>query len=189
MAMKATVAVAAVFGLLAAVAPVPARAQPSPLTWRLDIPLPERGCEFPDLSLPDTKGVMVSFREFQGKPILLAFCSCYLDTGCHLLGKLQEVRSQYRDRLAIVLVCSEVAEVLLRDGYGQLEQRAAGVIDRILLDPEGRARAPFLVSTLPTTYLIDTAFCMRYKAVAINDLNTPEFAAELARILAPPPAP
>ena len=180
--MKARTAALMILGILLAAPGV--SAQPGELTWRLDIPRPEQGCEFPDFPLPDTEGKMVWFNDYRGKPILLSFCSCYTDTCCPILGRLSELRERYRGRVAIVLVCCETAPALARDDYLKLEERCRGIADRVLIDDGWVTRVPFLVSELPTTYLIDATFCMRYKAASVADLNTPEFTAELERVVA-----
>jgi len=181
-------ALAGLLGVLALLAAAPdAQAQSTGLTWRLDIPRPEKGCEFPDFSLPDTSGTMVSFKEFGGKPILLAFCSCYTDTCCPILARLEELRAKYAGKVVVILVCCETAPALAKDSFRKLEEQCRGSADRVLIDDGWQTRIPFLVSALPTTYLIDPSFCMRFKAVTVADLNTPEFAAELERVLAPGP--
>ena len=182
--MKAFVGGLVVLALLALAEEVPAEG--GQLAWRLDVPHPEEGCEFPDFPLPDTDGAMVWFNDYRGKPILLAFCSCYTDTCCPILGELEELRRRNGERIAIILVCCETAPVLAQDGYRRLEERCRGIADRVLIDEGWHTKVPFLVSELPTTYLIDPTFCMRFKAVSVAELNTPEFAAELQRVLQMP---
>ena len=44
-----------------------------------------------------------------------------------------------------------------------------------LIDEGFRTEVPFLVAELPTIYLIDGSFCMRYKARSVADLSHPDF--------------
>jgi hypothetical protein len=185
--MKAMLAVLVILSL--GVPPSVAPAQQGAMTWRLDIPSPEKGCEFPDFPLPDTDGKLVWFNDYRGKPLLITFCSCYTDTCCPILNELAQVRTRYSGRVTIILICCETSPALARGGYLKLEEQCRGIADRVLVDDGWLTRVPFLVSELPTTYLIDPAFCLRFKAVSVADLNTPEFAAELERVAAAPQSP
>jgi hypothetical protein len=180
--MKAILAVLAMVSLV--IPATGALAQQGGMTWRLDIPRPEKGCEFPDFPLPDTAGKMVWFNDYRGKPLLLTFCSCYTDTCCPILNELEQVRARFSGRVTMILVCCETSPALAQDGYLKLRQQCRDIADRVLIDDGWLTRVPFLVSELPTTYLIDPAFCLRFKAVSVADLNTPEFAAELERVVA-----
>ena len=159
-------------------------AQPGGATWRLEIPRPEKGCEFPDFPLPDTDGKLVWFNDYRGKPLLLTFCSCYTDTCCPILNELEQLRARYGGRVTMILVCCETSPALARGAYLKLREQCRGLADRVLIDDGWVTKVPFLVNELPTTYLIDPTFCLRFKAVSVADLNTPEFAAELERVVA-----
>ena len=50
---------------------------------------------------------------------------------------------------------SEVAPSWKDEGYERLLKRTAGVVDIVLIDEGGATRAPYLVGSYPTTYLID----------------------------------
>lgn len=150
---------------------------------------PEIGCEFPDFPLPDTSGKMVWFNDYKGKVLLVSFCSCYTDTCCSVVDTLEKIRESRKGSLLTVMVCTETAPALQKDGFQLLETQCREAADVVLIDQIGETLEPFRIEELPTTYLIDGDFCVRYKAETVGALNMTEFLEELDRSLEeyPPP--
>lgn len=144
---------------------------------------PEIGCEFPDFPLPDTSGKMVWFNDYKGKVLLVSFCSCYTDTCCSTIETLEKIRESRKENLLTVMVCTETAPALEKDGFQLLKTQCRDAADVVLIDKAGETLEPFRVEELPTTYLIDGDFCVRYKAESVGALNMTEFLEELDRAL------
>jgi hypothetical protein len=150
---------------------------------------PEIGCEFPDFPLPDTSGKMVWFNDYKGKVLLVSFCSCYTDTCCSVIETLEKIRGSHNGNLLTVMVCCETAPALEKDGFQLLRTQCRDAADVVLIDKIGETLEPFRIGELPTTYLIDGDFCVRYKAESVGALNMTEFLEELDRALEDYPQP
>jgi hypothetical protein len=137
--------------------------------------VPEIGCEFPDFPLPDTSGKMVWFNDYKGKVLLVSFCST--------IETLEKIRESRKGNLLTVMVCTETAPALEKDGFQLLKTQCRDAADVVLIDKVGETLEPFRVEELPTTYLIDGDFCVRYKAESVGALNMTEFLEELDRAL------
>jgi hypothetical protein len=152
--------------------------------FRLTLPMPEMGCPFPDYVLPDSAGNPVRFSDYAGSVILLSFCSCYTDTCCAIVDALEELKSSYAaEGLVTLVVCSEIAPVLEKDGYAGILGQCAEAADVVLIDEGKRAKGRFEIRRLPTTFLLDASFCSRYKVTTAGALYTKTFRDLLETVL------
>lgn len=176
------------FAILAAVPALLLLALPSEAMkkWRLPPPdevRPEVGCEFPDFPLTDTEGNVVWFNDYRGRPLLVAFCSCYTDSACAIIDSLEKVRSTHGGGLMTIIVCCETAPALAADDYAKLRQECRDAADLVLVDPLGETVKPFRVEVMPTAYLIDGDFCVRQKLISVAEFNAPGFRENLETVL------
>ena len=153
--------------------------------YRLSLPQPEMGCPFPDYSLPNTEGTEVRFSDFTGDVIILAFCSCYTDTCCAIIDALEDLKSAYAgEGLVTLIVCSEIAPELAKEGYAGILGQCSEAADVVLIDTQRKAKGRFEVRKLPTTFLVDANFCTRSRATSVGALYTKEFRRRLQEVLA-----
>jgi hypothetical protein len=159
--------------------------------WVLPLPDEPRarvGCEFPDFPLSDIDGNTVWFNDYKGRPLLVAFCSCYTDTVCAVIDSLERIRGSLDGDLFTIIVCSETAPALAEEGYRGLRSECSEAADLVLVDPQGETRRPFRVEVMPTVYLIDGDFCVRHRAVDVSGLNSPAFREQLQGMMEEFPA-
>ena len=136
---------------------------------------PRLGASFPDFSLPDVEGKLVSLKSFKGKAILLSFWSCYTDTCFTSVRVFEELLKEYSARgLVAPTVCSEVPPALEKDGYaGLLKQCSTGQI--VLIDKDKELTKSLGIKEFPTTYLIDRNYAVWQVITGVGPLMTNDF--------------
>jgi hypothetical protein len=129
-------------------------------------------------------GAASSVRENRGSFILLSFCSCYTDSCCAIVDALEELKSSYAaEGLVTLVVCSEIAPTLEKDGYAGILGQCAEAADMVLIDEGKRAKGRFKIRRLPTTFLLNASFCARYKVTTAGALYTKTFRDLLETVL------
>lgn len=178
--MPRLIALAATLALLAGAGAVAAAdlAPGSP-----ELSLPKEGCEFPDFPLQEPTGATVWFRDFQGKVLLVSFCSCYTDACCAIIDALEAIRREFGAEILSLVVCSEIAPALAEKQLEGIRSQCADAADRVLLDEQGQGRAFFAVTALPTVFLVDGSFCLRGTALTVAEASAPAFRDRIRRVL------
>ena len=163
--------------LLAAAALVTALAGPVRAQMGAGARTPPPGSQFPEITLPDVTGKLVSLSDFKGKAILLSFWSCHTDTCFTSVRVIEDLLKEYAPRgLVAPTICSEIPPALEKDGYaGLMKQCGTGqvlLIDKDMVQTRKLGLGP---SQLPTTFLIDRNHAVWQVIEGIRPLMTEDF--------------
>jgi len=123
------------------------------------------GSSAPDFTLKDLDGRNVTFSSFRGKAILLNFWATWCPYCRQERASLNSLYKKYKSRdFQIVAVSVDRSAMKVKKF---LQDNPSEFI--ILSDPEREAAAPYNVTGLPTSYLIDRGGVVRHKYIGMKD--------------------
>jgi len=145
-------------------------AEPPPLGHELNVV--EAMPEAPDFTLADMDGGQHSLSDFRGRTVMLNFWGTWCPPCVREMPSMERLYRKYKDRgFTVVAVNQFESEDLVFEFTGRLSIEPTFPI---LFDKESRASELYLVKGLPTTFLIDKAGRVRYRAMGGREFDHPE---------------
>jgi cytochrome c biogenesis protein CcmG/thiol:disulfide interchange protein DsbE len=128
-------------------------ASPTGATTQGAIPVPRQGFQAPDFELPNTKGEIIRLSSLRGQPVILNLWASWC-TPCRAeMPAIQKVYEQYAGQGLVVLGVNASNQDNIQAATQFVEDN--GLTFPILWDIDGQASQLYLLSALPTTFLID----------------------------------
>jgi len=135
----------------------------------------------PGFTLPDMDGEMHSLEDFRGKVVMLNFWATWCPPCRREMPSMQRLYEKYRERgLTVVAVNQFEDPDLVFEFTGRLGLEPTFPI---LFDRESRVSERYQVKGLPTTYLLDKAGKIRFRAIGGREFDHPEVEALIESLL------
>ena len=135
----------------------------------------------PGFTLPDMDGEMHSLNDFRGKVVMLNFWATWCPPCRREMPSMQRLYEKYRERgLTVVAVNQFEDPDLVFEFTGRLSLEPTFPI---LFDRESRVSEQYRVKGLPTTYLLDKAGKIRFRAIGGREFDHPEVEALIESLL------
>jgi len=158
---------------------VSATAAPPPLGHELNVV--EAMPEAADFSLADMDGEQHRLSDFRGRTVMLNFWGTWCPPCVREMPSMERLYRKYKDRgFTVVAVNQFESEDMVFEFTGRLSIEPTFPI---LFDKESRASELYLVKGLPTTFLIDKAGRIRYRAMGGREFDHPEVEKVIERLL------
>ena len=127
-----------------------------------------------DFSLPDVDGEQVRLSDYRGKVVMLNFWASWCPPCRREMPSMQRLYERYASQgLMVIAINQWEDEDLVFEFVGRLDPDP---VFPILLDRESRVAERYGVKGLPTTYLIDRAGKIRYRAMGGRNFDHPAVA-------------
>ncbi len=149
---------------------VTAIAEPPPLGHELSVV--ETMPEAPNFTLADMDGEQHSLSDFRGRTVMLNFWGTWCPPCVREMPSMERLYRKYKDKgFTVIAVNQFESEDMVFEFTGRLSIEPTFPI---LFDKESRASELYRVKGLPTTYLIDKAGKIRYRAMGGREFDHPE---------------
>ena len=126
----------------------------------------------PGFTLPDMDGEMHSLEDFRGKVVMLNFWATWCPPCRREKPSMHRLYEKYRERgLTVVAVNQFEDPDLVIEFTGRLSLEPT---IPILFDRESRVSEQYGVKGLPTTYLLDKAGKIQFRAIGGREFDHPE---------------
>ena len=135
----------------------------------------------PGFTLPDMDGEMQSLEDFRGRVVMLNFWATWCPPCRREMPSMQRLYEKYRERgLTVVAVNQFEDPDLVFEFAGRLSLEPTFPI---LFDRESRVSEQYGVKGLPTTYLLDKAGRIQFRAIGGREFDHPEVEALIESLL------
>ena len=135
----------------------------------------------PGFTLPDMDGEMQSLQDFRGRVVMLNFWATWCPPCRREMPSMQRLYEKYRERgLTVVAVNQFEDPDLVFEFTGRLSLEPTFPI---LFDRESRVSEQYGVKGLPTTYLLDKAGRIQFRAIGGREFDHPEVEALIESLL------
>ena len=135
----------------------------------------------PEFTLPDMDGEMQSLEDFRGRVVMLNFWATWCPPCRREMPSMQRLYEKYRERgLTVVAVNQFEDPDLVFEFTGRLSLEPTFPI---LFDRESRVSEQYGVKGLPTTYLLDKAGRIQFRAIGGREFDHPEVEALIESLL------
>ncbi len=135
----------------------------------------------PGFTLPDMDGEMHSLDDFRGKVVMLNFWATWCPPCRREMPSMQRLYEKYREQgLTVVEVNQFEDPDLVFEFTGRLSLEPTFPI---LFDRESRVSELYRVKGLPTTYLLDKAGRIHFRAIGGREFDHPEVEALIEGLL------
>ncbi len=135
----------------------------------------------PGFTLPDMDGEMHSLDDFRGKVVMLNFWATWCPPCRREMPSMQRLYEKYREQgLTVVAVNQFEDPDLVFEFTGRLSLEPTFPI---LFDRESRVSERYRVKGLPTTYLLDKAGRIQFRAIGGREFDHPEVEALIEGLL------
>ena len=143
-------------------------------------PLPEP-LEAPELTLQDMDENAVSLSDFRGKVVLINFWATWCPPCRKEMPSMERVYRNLKDKGFVVLAVNQWEDPDHVFAYtGQL---SVDPTFPILFDRDSKIAEAYQVRGLPTSYLIDPAGMIRYRAIGGREFDHPEVEALILELM------
>lgn len=166
-------------GLLTAGAARAALPQP-PLTHILAKIDPRRPA--PDFSLPDMDGKTHKLSDYRGKVVMLNFWATWCPPCRREMPSMEALHQSMKGKPFQVLACNQQESD--NTVWAFTAQLSPEPTFPILLDSKSAVSETFNVAGLPTTFIVDKAGMIAYRAVGGREFDHPDIIALLDRLIA-----
>ncbi len=128
--------------------------------------------EAPDFTLKDMDDEQHRLSDFRGRTVMLNFWGTWCPPCVREMPSMERLYRKYKDRgFTVVAVNQFETQDMVFEFTGRLSIEPTFPI---LFDKESRASELYRVKGLPTTYLIDKAGRIRYRAMGGREFDHPE---------------
>ena len=135
----------------------------------------------PGFTLPDMDGEMHALDDFRGKVVMLNFWATWCPPCRREMPSMQRLYEKYHERgLAVIAVNQFEDPDLVFEFTGRLSLEPTFPI---LFDRESRVSEQYRVKGLPTTYLLDKAGRIHFRAIGGREFDHPEVEALIESLL------
>ena len=135
----------------------------------------------PGFTLPDMDGEMHTLDDFRGKVVMLNFWATWCPPCRREMPSMQRLYEKYHERgLAVIAVNQFEDPDLVFEFTGRLSLEPTFPI---LFDRESRVSEQYRVKGLPTTYLLDKAGRIHFRAIGGREFDHPEVEALIESLL------
>lgn len=117
------------------------------------IALPQKGFLAPDFSLQTIDGDTIRIEDFRGRPVILNFWATWCPPCRAEMPVFQSIFDAYHNRIAILAINAADQDTIKSV---QTLQAQLGLTFPILLDSSGSVQNKYDISSLPTTFFIDS---------------------------------
>ncbi len=121
---------------------------------------PYEGAALPDFTLQDMQGQAHTLSNYQGKVVMLNFWATYCGPCIKEMPSMQRLKEKMAGKPFVILAVDMAEEQ--SDVKAFLQQHNIKVDFPLLLDPEGTVVEQWMISAVPTTFILDPAGKIRY---------------------------
>jgi len=121
---------------------------------------PYAGSPLPDFTLTDLQGQKHTLRSYHGKVVMLNFWATYCGPCIKEMPSMQRLNEKLADKPFTIIAVNMAEEK--SDVEAFFTKYKIKVTFPILLDPEGEAVEKWMISAVPTTFIIDKEGKIRY---------------------------
>ena len=118
------------------------------------------GAALPDFSLTDMQGKSHKLGDYRGKVVMVNFWATYCGPCIKEMPSMQRLKEKLSDRPFAILAIDMAEERETVEAF--LQKHDIQVNFPILLDPEGGVVESWMITAVPTTFIIDPQGEIRY---------------------------
>lgn len=118
------------------------------------------GAALPDFSLTDMQGKSHKLGDYRGKVVMVNFWATYCGPCIKEMPSMQRLKEKLSDRPFVILAIDMAEERATVEAF--LQKHNIQVNFPILLDPEGGVVESWMITAVPTTFIIDPQGKIRY---------------------------
>lgn len=118
------------------------------------------GAALPDFSLTDMQGKSHTLSDYRGKVVMVNFWATYCGPCIKEMPSMQRLKEKLGDRDFTILAVDMAEERSTVEAF--LQKHDIKVNFPILLDPEGDVVEQWMITAVPTTFIIDPKGEIRY---------------------------
>ncbi|HEY9148501.1 MAG TPA: TlpA disulfide reductase family protein [Gammaproteobacteria bacterium] len=118
------------------------------------------GAALPDFSLTDMQGKSHKLGDYRGKVVMVNFWATYCGPCIKEMPSMQRLKEKLSDRPFAILAIDMAEERATVEAF--LQKHNIQVNFPILLDPEGGVVESWMITAVPTTFIIDPQGEIRY---------------------------
>ena len=141
------------------------------------------GQPLPDFSLQDLQGQSHSLEAYRGKVVMVNFWATYCAPCIEEMPSMQRLQEKLGGKDFAILAVN-MAEPR-SDVEGFLQQHDIRVEFPILLDPEGEVVSQWMITAVPTTFILGPAGRIRYGLFGGLEWDKPEIVETLSALMTP----
>lgn len=140
-----------------------------------------RGQALPGFTLQDLQGDSHSLKAYRGKVVMVNFWATYCPPCIEEMPSMQRLRDKLGDRDFAILA------VNMAEPRGEVEaflRRHEIQVDfPVLLDPEGKVVSQWMITAVPTTFILDPQGEIRYGLFGGLEWDKPEIVDTLTELM------
>ena len=121
---------------------------------------PYDGASLPDFTLSDMQGKAHSLSDYKGKVVMLNFWATYCGPCIKEMPSMQRLKQKMAGKPFAILAIDMAEEKADVEAF--FEKHKIKVDFSILIDPEGEVVEQWMISAVPTTFILDPAGKIRY---------------------------
>ncbi len=121
---------------------------------------PYEGAALPDFSLSDMQGKRHTLSDYRGQVVMLNFWATYCGPCIKEMPSMQRLKEKMAGKPFAILAVDMAEEK--EDVATFLSRHKIKVDFPLLLDPEGAVVEQWMISAVPTTFILDKASKIRY---------------------------
>lgn len=121
---------------------------------------PYNGAALPDFTLSDTEGKTHTLSDYRGKVVMLNFWATYCGPCIKEMPSMQRLKEKMAGKGFSILAVNMAEEKQNVDAF--FAKHKIKIDFPVLLDPEGEVVEKWMISAVPTTFIIDPKGKIRY---------------------------
>ena len=130
------------------------------------------GAALPPFSLNDMQGHKHALTDYHGKVVLVNFWATYCGPCIKEMPSMQRLKDQLKDKPFAILAIDMAEEKSAVDAF--IKQHNIRIDFPILLNPEGDVVEQWMISAVPTTFILDPKGTIRYALFGGIEWDNPE---------------
>lgn len=121
---------------------------------------PYEGKALPDFTLSDMQGKSHTLSDYKGKVVMLNFWATYCGPCIKEMPSMQRLKEKMAGKPFVILAVNMAEEPADVEAF--LSKHKIKIDFPLLLDPEGEVVEQWMISAVPTTFILDPAGKIRY---------------------------
>lgn len=121
---------------------------------------PYDGAPLPDFTLGDMRGATHTLSDYRGKVVMLNFWATYCGPCIKEMPSMQRLNEKMAGKPFTILAVDMAEEAADIDAF--LGKHRIKVDFPLLLDPDGEVVEQWMISAVPTTFILDRSGTIRY---------------------------
>lgn len=134
--------------------------------------MPYEGEPLPDFTLTDLQGQRHTLSDYRGKVVMVNFWATYCGPCIKEMPSMQRLQEKLADKPFTILAVNMAEE--RADVEAFLKQHDIRIAFPVLLNPEGDVVEQWMITAVPTTFVLDTGGQIRYALFGGIEWDKPE---------------